>query len=154
MRNKQSNVRRCTVGRVALRIAALALLLIAAVSNDAAAQITGADAEAVAAAADTVTVTLTDGAIRVPQRVDAGATVFEITNEGQAAHGFAIGSDPSAPAEVARLNGQLEAGQSETLSADLEPGTYTAYLPAQDSQEDVALVSARFTVEEQASSMR
>jgi hypothetical protein len=155
MQNKQSNMRIWTIGRIALSVAALALLFTAAfTSTDAAAQVTGADEEADAAAADTVAVTLSDGAIQVPQRVAAGAIVFEVTNEGQAAHGFAIGSDPSAPAEVARLNGQLEAGQSETLSAELEPGTYTAYLPGQASQEHVALVSAQFIVEEQASSMR
>lgn len=155
MQNKQSNMRIWTIGRIALSVAALALLVTAAfTSTDAVAQATGPDVEADTAAADTVAVTLSDGAIQVPQRVNAGATVFEVTNEGQEAHGFAIGSDPSAPAEVARLDRQLEAGQSETLSAELEPGTYTAYLPAQVSPEQVALVSAQFIAEEQASSMR
>lgn len=164
-----------TFGSIALGVAALALVFTTVfASTDATATESGVDenpqppaqtseieAEADTAAADTVAVTISDGAIEVPQTVAAGSATFKVSNDGQKAHGFAIGSDLSAPAEVARLESQLEAGQSETLTAELEPGTYTAYLPLQDNQEQgeegpeqTAQVSAQFTVEEQTSSMK
>jgi hypothetical protein len=147
MRSKRSNTRLWTFGSIALGVAALALIFTALFSStDAAAQATGPEVEK--AAADTVAVTVTDGAIEMPQTVAAGSVVFDITNNGQEAHGFAIGSDVSAPAEAASLEAALEAGQSETLTAELEPGTYTAYLPVEGGQ---AQVSAQFTVEEQSS---
>jgi hypothetical protein len=160
MRSKRSKTRLWTFGSIALGVAALALIFTALFSStDAAAQGTQSDIEAENAAADTVAVTITGGAIDVPQNVDAGETVFKVTNDGQEAHGFAIGSDLTSPAEVASLESKLEAGQSETLTAKLEPGTYMAYLPTQDSQgqgeeQQAAQVSAQFTVEEQPSTMK
>lgn len=170
MRSKQSNTRMWTFGSIALGVAALALVFTAVFSSTDAtatesgvdanpqppAQTSETDAEADTAAADTVAVTITDGAIEVPQTVAAGSATFEVTNDGQEASGFAIGSDLSAPAEVARLESKLEAGQSETLTAELEPGTYMAYLPAEDGQNEEGQqeqegqqkqVSAEFTVE-------
>lgn len=136
MRNTRSNTRLWTFGTIALGVAALALVLgTLFASSNAAAQAIGPDVQA-----DSVTVMISDGAIDVPRTVAAGATTFEVTNSGQNAHGLAIGADPSSP--VAILEGRLEADQSETLTAELTPGSYMAYCPVEGHQE-----SAEFTVE-------
>jgi hypothetical protein len=170
MQSKRSNTRLWTFGAIALGVAALALVFTTVFSSmdatatesgftesgldsnaEPPAQTSDMNVPADTATADTVAVTLTDGAIDVPQTVAAGSVVFDVTNDGQETHGFAIGSDLTAPAEVASLDGTLEAGQSKTLTAELEPGTYMVYLPVEGSQ---AQVSAQFTAEEQASSMK
>lgn len=90
---------------------------------------------------DTVAVTVSSGSVDVPETVAAGAATFEVTNNGQESHGFAIGTDPSS-SPVASLEGRLEAGQSETLTAQFQPGSYVAYCPVEGHEE-----SAEFIVE-------
>lgn len=101
-----------------------------------------------AALSDTVEVTLEDGNIQVgsaimqenplqtgdaeedsvqrseQESVQAGAVTFEITNDGNRPHSFAISGEVEE-----RLRDRIPSGESETLEVDLEPGTYTAYCP-------------------------
>jgi hypothetical protein len=84
-----------------------------------------------------------EGTLAIPETVSADSTVFRVTNDGQQEHGFAVSTALSAPPEV-RLDGPLAAGQSEVLSAELQPGTYIAYCPVDDHQ---ARERIDFTVE-------
>ena len=49
---------------------------------------------------------------------------FEITNDGPTPHNFTIRNDAD---EVVAATDDLSAGESETLDAELEPGTYTVF---------------------------
>lgn len=71
--------------------------------------------------------------------LSAGAQTFEVTNTGDAAHGFAL----AGPVEE-RVDGKIAAGKTKTLEATLEPGTYTAYCPLDGHDEE----SVEFTVGE------
>jgi hypothetical protein len=80
--------------------------------------------------ADTVEVTLTDGDLTVPSTVESGEVTFEVTNEGQEAHGFAL----SAPGDT-KLEERIEAGQERSFTAYLEAGTYTAHCPVENHEQ-------------------
>jgi hypothetical protein len=178
MRNTRNSSRAWTFGSIILGVAALAFVFTTVFSStDAAAtsastndsemgpnpepptQTSAMNATADSATADTVAVTLSEETIEIPETIDTGEIVFKVTNDSQAAHGFAIGSDLSAPAEVARLDESLNAGQSETLSANLKPGTYMAYYPVQNDtgqadQDQSAQVSTQFTAEDSSASSK
>jgi hypothetical protein len=69
-----------------------------------------------------VEVLVTDDELAMPDSVPAGLTVFEVTNNGTAEHGFAIeGHDEQLD--------QLAIDELATLEVELEPGTYTVYSP-------------------------
>jgi uncharacterized cupredoxin-like copper-binding protein len=89
-------------------------------------------AEGAAAPAGTVGITLGDMWIKATTpTAKAGKVTFDIKNEGAAMHGFAI---VKAPAEVSggmidestflAKGGNLAAGATETVTAELEPGDY------------------------------
>lgn len=137
------------MGTIALGVAALALVLgtvfsapdAAATSRDADAQAPTMEASTPQQSAadtevDTVAVTVSEDGIDMPETLAEGAATFEVTNNGQQAHGFAVGTDPSA-ATAARLENPLEAGQSEMLTTALSPGSYVAYCPVAGHDESV-----------------
>jgi nitrite reductase (NO-forming) len=91
-----------------------------------------AEGEGAAAAEGDVAVTLGDMWVEADKAsFEAGEITFAVTNEGATMHGLAI---VEAPAKVAGAGvdestylakgGDLAAGESETLTADLAPGTY------------------------------
>jgi plastocyanin len=49
---------------------------------------------------------------------------FEVTNDGPTPHNFTVRNDAD---EVVAATDDLSAGESETLDAELEPGTYTIF---------------------------
>ena len=61
-----------------------------------------------------------------PDDVNAtGPTLtFEVTNDGPTPHNFTVRNDAD---EVVAATDDLSAGESETLDAELEPGTYTIF---------------------------
>lgn len=75
-----------------------------------------------------VEVLLTDTAIEMPDEIEAGPVVFEVTNSGTESHGFAIeGVDGELPS--------LRVDQLDTVRTELEPGTYTVYSPVEGDRE-------------------
>ena len=160
MRNKRDSTRLWIFGSIALGVAVLAVVLGTVLSSaDATATERAVDtktpppteqsntpsaeegAKMQATQADTVVVTISSGSINVPETVAANAAAFEVTNSGQASHGFAIGTDLSS-SPVASIDNRLETGQSETVTVQLQPGSYVAYCPVEGHQE-----SAEFVVE-------
>lgn len=72
---------------------------------------------------ETVMVTLTDSSVDMPATVEAGSVTFEVTNEGNAEHGLTI--EGNGISET--IGGPIAPGDTATLTANLEPGTYRAY---------------------------
>lgn len=89
-------------------------------------------------AADTVEVSLgPDGMTLSEAPLTAGTITFKIANEGSSPHGFAI----AGPVEK-RLDGEVAAGETKTLNATLDPGSYTAHCPMEGHEKE----STEFTV--------
>ena len=160
MRNDQESTRLWTVSVLVLTVAGLAFVLASVFSSDNAQATTNQtsaesqsafqatpDGEVVNLEATTdaepVAVTVSKGSVDVPGTVSSDSLTFKVMNEGQTAHSFAVGTTLMAQAET-RIDGTLEAGQSETLTPDLNPGTYIAYCPVEGHQ---AEERAEFTVE-------
>lgn len=61
---------------------------------------------------------------RERESLQAGTVTFEITNDGNRPHSFAISGGVEE-----RLRDRIPSGESETMEVDLEPGTYTVYCP-------------------------
>lgn len=95
---------------------------LAACSED---DITSGDAD------DQVSVSLRDFDIS-PERikVTAGEVKFEVTNEGDRVHEFAIRT----PSGVERT-GEIEPGESDSLTVDLPEGTHRVFDPLRDYQD-------------------
>lgn len=74
---------------------------------------------------NTVQVDLTEFTIDIPTTLPAGPTTFEIKNIGSFRHNFEIKGQSIE--EV--LATDLEAGQSDILELDLQPGTYEIICP-------------------------
>lgn len=82
-------------------------------------------ATATARAADALAVSVADFMIDPSDLEAAGPTVtIEVTNDGPTPHNLTIRNDAD---EVVAATADLSAGESETLSAELEPGTYTIF---------------------------
>lgn len=78
-----------------------------------------------------VAVTLTEHEIEISGDALAGEVIFELSNEGDQAHGFVIagnGIDQT-------LTTDVRPGAVERVSIDLEPGTYTVWCPIGDHRE-------------------
>jgi plastocyanin len=78
-----------------------------------------------------VEVVLTEFAIDMPASVPAGSVSFDIANSGTMAHNFEIegqGIEES-------LDEDLDPNQAESLTVELEPGTYTVYCPIGNHRE-------------------
>jgi len=76
-----------------------------------------------------VEVLLTDEAIEMPDEIEAGPVLFEVTNGGTAGHGFVIENVDEAIDELAP-------DQLDTVQTELEPGTYTVYSPVGEDREN------------------
>jgi uncharacterized cupredoxin-like copper-binding protein len=73
---------------------------------------------------ETVEASLVDFAIELDEdSFSAGTYEFAVANEGDASHDFVVERDGEDIAATA----VLQPGQSETLTVDLEPGTYVFY---------------------------
>jgi uncharacterized cupredoxin-like copper-binding protein len=75
-----------------------------------------------------VPVSLAEFAISMPSTLPAGRVTFAITNDGTIAHSFEIEGNGVEKA----LKNPLEPGQTDMLSVNLDPGTYTVYCPIDD----------------------
>ena len=78
--------------------------------------------------AETVDVALVNFEIQMPDTLQAGRTTFVVTNDGNVEHSFDMEGQGT---EVA-LESPLQPGASDTISADLQSGSYTAYCPVGD----------------------
>jgi uncharacterized cupredoxin-like copper-binding protein len=88
-----------------------------------------------------VEVVLTEFAIDMPTSVPAGTVSFDIANSGEMAHNFEIeggGLEES-------LDEDLGPNQAETLTVELEAGTYTVYCPIGDHREQGMEVELQVT---------
>jgi uncharacterized cupredoxin-like copper-binding protein len=72
-----------------------------------------------------VEVKLTEYKIEMPSLSGAGATMFNVTNTGNEAHGFEIEGNGIEKA----LKPRLKKGENGSLQVDLKPGTYKVYCP-------------------------
>jgi uncharacterized cupredoxin-like copper-binding protein len=75
-----------------------------------------------------VPVSLAEFAISMPATLPAGRVTFAITNDGTIAHSFEI----EGGTVEKELKTPLEPGQTDMLSVNLDPGTYTVYCPIDD----------------------
>jgi uncharacterized cupredoxin-like copper-binding protein len=75
-----------------------------------------------------VPVSLAEFAISMPTSLPAGRVTFAITNDGTMPHSFEIEGNGVEKA----LKNPLEPGQTDMLSVNLDPGTYTVYCPVDD----------------------
>lgn len=88
--------------------------------------------ESEAGGGETVAVSETDFAIDPANpTVQAGTVTFEVTNNGQAPHNLEVEGNGIEE----ELESDLQAGDSGTLTVDLEPGTYEWYCPVGDHAE-------------------
>ena len=88
-----------------------------------------------------VEVVLTEFAIDMPTSVPAGTVSFDIANSGEMTHNFEIegqGVEES-------LDEDLDPNQAETLTVELEAGTYTIYCPIGDHRDQGMEVELQVT---------
>lgn len=90
-----------------------------------------------ATASDTVEVSVGEGLSLSKSSLSAGTVTFRVTNDGSGPHGFAI----AGPVEKA-VDGEIAAGETSTLQATLDPGTYQALCPMDGHDTE----TAEFTV--------
>ncbi|MEZ4711774.1 MAG: spondin domain-containing protein [Caldilineaceae bacterium] len=78
-------------------------------------------------AANEVAASLVEWAIDMPTEIPAGPTTFIVSNDGARVHNFAIENAEMGVAEV--FAEDLQAGQTMTMTVDLQPGEYDVYCP-------------------------
>lgn len=78
-----------------------------------------------------VEVLLDEYAIEMPASAPAGTVSFEISNNDDVTHGFAI----EGPGVSEQLDDELDPFETEVLTLELEPGTYTVWCPIGDHRE-------------------
>lgn len=101
------------------------LLGLAACSAPAEQTGTPAPSAAAAAASDAIVVSLADFMIEPNDlEADGPSVTFEVTNDGPTPHNLTVRSETD---EVVMATTDLAVGASESISADLEPGTYTIF---------------------------
>jgi uncharacterized cupredoxin-like copper-binding protein len=86
-----------------------------------------------AAAGEEVDVSLSEFTIDMPTELSAGSVTFNISNDGEFPHSFEIENEDMGFEEG--LDANLEPGDSDTLTVDLEPGTYEVYCPVGNHRE-------------------
>lgn len=84
-----------------------------------------------AGTAGAVEVTMTEFAFELPATLPAGETTFRVVNAGLAPHQFALTPLVAGGDSYLADSGDLAAGETVELTADLEPGTYdlTCHIP-------------------------
>ena len=75
-----------------------------------------------------IEVLITDDGIEMPEELPAGPLLFEVTNGGTVAHGFAIDG-------VDGALDSLQPDQLDTLRTELTPGSHTVYSPVEGDRE-------------------
>ena len=106
--------------RTSLLMGAAGLMLVAC-SPQTGSAVPGSDAPAM----DAIAISVADFMIDPEDVTVAGPTVtFDVTNDGPTPHNFTVRNDSD---EVVAATADLRAGESETLEAELEPGTYTIF---------------------------
>jgi plastocyanin len=76
-------------------------------------------------ASEPIAISVADFMIEPDDMTATGPTiVFEVTNDGPTPHNFTVRNQAD---EVVAATADLSAGESETLDAELEPGTYTIF---------------------------
>jgi hypothetical protein len=72
-----------------------------------------------------VKVTISEGELDLPNRLQPGRVTFSVTNSGEEKHGFAVsGGDVDQ-----MIEGKIKPGETRTLRANLDPGSYSVYCP-------------------------
>lgn len=78
-----------------------------------------------------VTVTLREHEIELSGDAMAGEIVFELSNDGEQVHGFAVEGN-----EIDEtLTSDIRPGSTERVTIELEPGTYTVWCPIGDHRD-------------------
>lgn len=107
--------------RTSLLIGAMALLLVACSPQTDESAVPGTDTSAT----DAIAISVADFMIDPEDVTASGPTVtFEVTNDGPTPHNFTVRNDSD---EVVAATADLRPGESETLEAELAPGTYTIF---------------------------
>lgn len=92
---------------------------------------------------NSVDVTVADGILTLSSTsLSPGEISFVVVNKGSEPHSFAIAGPVEKQGEE-QLDGEIASGESKTLEASLEAGTYTAYCPLEGHSRDE---SVEFTV--------
>jgi len=86
-------------------------------------------------------VSVVEFAIDMPTELPAGSTTFEITNDGTIEHSFEI----EGQGIEEELEPHLQPGASDTLTVDLEPGSYEVYCPVDNHKGEGMLVELTVT---------
>lgn len=86
--------------------------------------------------AQRVEVTLADFSVEMPDTAAAGQTTFVVTNSGKVAHNFEIEGEGLEE----EFEADLQPGETQELTIDLEPGTYKVYCPVA-GHEDAGMVT-------------
>lgn len=82
-----------------------------------------------------VDVVLTDYNIQMNNVLQAGPTTFNVRNEGEVEHGFAVRTSGAQPKNLALLKSNLAPGASAKLEANLTPGSYEVLDPLKDHKD-------------------
>ncbi|MEX2542717.1 MAG: cupredoxin domain-containing protein [Trueperaceae bacterium] len=96
-------------------------------------------------AQQTVRVSLVDGAIDMPSEIPAGTVTFEVTNDGTIVHNFEI----EGQGVEETFSQDLQPGDSNTMTVDLEAGEYYVYCPVDDHEEQGMAMDLQVTDEQQ-----
>ncbi len=86
------------------------------------------ESEAQASEGATVDVTLTDFDIEMDSTLEAGRTVFSVSNDGDEEHNFEV----EGQGMEREFESNLQPGDTEELEVDLQPGSYVIYCPVED----------------------
>jgi len=78
-----------------------------------------------------VEVSLVDGSIEMSEQIAAGSVTFNVTNNGTEEHGFEIEGE----GVEEEIEGNLQPGESGSLTVDLAAGEYHVYCPVGDHAE-------------------
>jgi plastocyanin len=116
-----------------LRTALLAAAVVALAGCTAATSVTAVPSVPSSVPGDAVTITVMDFMLSKPDISVAGPTVtFVVTNDGPTPHNVAV---RDANGTVLMTTRDLKRGETQTVSADIAPGTYTTFcsLPGHES---------------------
>jgi uncharacterized cupredoxin-like copper-binding protein len=86
-------------------------------------------------AGQVVEVRLSEYKIEMPSSVPTGSVTFRVTNDGQQEHSFEV----EGQATESELEANLAPGQSQTLTVDLQAGSYEFYCPV-DGHRDLGML--------------
>ena len=79
-----------------------------------------------------VTVTISDGGVRMPASLRPGKTAFVVTNSGKQRHNFEIEGDKSRSGQWRAEVPPLAPKETKTMQVNLKPGSYEAHCSVAD----------------------